>query len=102
LTVQGVFIESATRDPNNPPNGAIARTRVEFRGGAAPFSIFNDGIQVGSGLTPAVQGEGANAVSVLVFNQPASCPVVLNHTLRLVSADGQTVERAYFVGPVSC
>jgi len=102
LMLRGVFIESAARDPNNPPNGATAVTRVEFRGGAAPFTIFNDGIQVASGLTPVLRGEGDAAYSVLLFSQPGSCPVVLNHTLRLVSADGQVVEKAYFLGPASC
>jgi LysM repeat protein len=101
LTLRFVQVESVSRDASRP-NGATARTRVEFRGGAAPFILLNDGVLVGSGLTPATHEDGGVIYSVLVFDQPATCPVTVNHTIRLVSADGQILERAYFVGPVAC
>jgi len=96
-----VFIEQVTLDPTRP-GGAIARTRVEFRGGVAPFTLFNDLTLVGSGLIPGSRDDGGVIYSTLSFDQPATCPVILNHTFRLVSADGQSTQSAYFVGPFPC
>lgn len=102
LALHGVFIESVTRDASRPPNGAIAHTRVEFVGGTAPFNLFNDDTQVGSGLTPGTRVEGSVTYAVLVFDQPGTCPVTLNHTIRVVSADGQQATMPYFLGPYPC
>jgi LysM repeat protein len=101
LSLHTIQVEGVTRDSSRP-NGATARTRVQFLGGAAPFTLLNDGAVVGSNLTPGSQVEGGVTYAVLSFDQPATCPVVLNHTLRLVSADGQVVERVYFLGPTAC
>jgi hypothetical protein len=76
--------------------------RVEFVGGAAPFTLLNDGQVVGSKLTPGTHPDGGVTYSVLTFDQPATCPVTLAHTVKVVSADGQAVERAYFDGPIAC
>jgi hypothetical protein len=102
LALHGVFIDGVTRDVSRPPNGAIAHTRVEFVGGTAPFNLFNDDTQVGSGLTPGTRVEGNVTYSVLAFDQPGTCPVTLTHTIRVVSADGQQASSVYFIGPLAC
>ena len=85
LVILHVVLESVERDPSRL-NGAVAVIRVEFVGGAPPYTFSDEGV---------VQLE--NPIRVL-----ADCDGALIHTVRLDSADGQVAVKSYYFSPILC
>lgn len=85
LQIDGISVYGIQVDPSRP-NGAIVSLFVNFSGGAPPYTIYND---------KALQL--ANPFPVLT-----DCGGTLLHTLRVLSADGQSAEKPFYYGPVTC
>jgi LysM repeat protein len=85
LQINGLTLVSVQRDPDRP-NGAIASLFIDFSGGLAPYTIYNDNVP-----------QTSNPIQILT-----ECGGTLIHTLRVLSADGQSVERPYYYSPVVC
>jgi LysM repeat protein len=85
LRLNGVTVTGVQADKSRP-NGAIATVFVDFTGGAAPFTIYNDDVQA-----------PGNPFAVLT-----DCDGTLIHTFKVISADGQSAQRTFYVGPIQC
>lgn len=85
LNITNVLLVGVERDPSRS-NGAIAKIRIEFTGGQAPFKFYDENIE-----------QQDNPVDALT-----SCGATLVHTVRVDSADGQTDSQAYYFSPVNC
>jgi LysM repeat protein len=85
LAILHVVLESVERDPSRP-NGAVAIIRIEFAGGAPPFTFSDEGVV-----------QPGNPIRVL-----ADCDGALIHTVRLDSADGQVAVKSYYFSPITC
>ena len=85
LRINGITLISVQTDGSRP-NGAIATLFLDFSGGLAPYTLYNDN-----------QPQLGNPFAVLT-----ECNGTLLHTLRVLSADGQSVEYPYYYSPVVC
>ena len=85
LAINGITLVSVQVDASRP-NGAIATLFINFSGGAAPYTIYNDDAP-----------QTGNPFPVLT-----DCGGALLHTLRVLSADGQSVDYPYSYAPVNC
>jgi SH3-like domain-containing protein len=101
LVIRQIAFSSAVRDAARA-GGATVTMRIEFTGGAAPFTITSDGFPKASGLTPATRAEGSLTVGTLTFTEVSECSATMVHSVRLISADGQAVSQGYYVSPVVC
>lgn len=84
LVINYVKVGKGTRLPDQP-NVATVKITVTFSGGLAPYQFYDEGV-----LMPR------NPYVV-----QAGCGAAVVHTVRIVSADGQTASRAYY-GTVDC
>jgi len=84
LVIQYVEAQSIRRD-SAVPGGAIVTVRVDFSGGAAPFSFYDEGLP---------QPENP-------YDLASTCGGTLVHTARVESGDGQGATLAYLVS-VDC
>jgi hypothetical protein len=85
LYIKGINLISVQADPSRA-NGATATLFIDFSGGVAPYTIYNDN-----------QPQAGNPFTILT-----DCGGTLLHTLRVLSADGQSVEYPYYYSPVVC
>jgi len=85
LRITGVALVNVVLDSSRP-NGAIAFVRVEFTGGVPPYTVYDEDIPQ--------------------FNNPfqalSKCGDTLIHTVRVVSADGQSASQTYYFSPIAC
>lgn len=101
LVYRMVFLETMELDPSRY-GGAIGHMRLEFRGGRPPFTLFSDDVLVGANLYPGWRVDFDTIYSTIHYDQLTTCNAVLTHTLKLVSADGQTFNEVYYIGPFDC
>ena len=99
--IRAIEFDHAARDSSRA-GGAIVTMRVEFTGGAAPYTLTSDGFLKGSGLTPATRAEGTTVVGTLTFTELALCSGQMVHSVTLTSSGGQSATRDYFVSFVDC
>lgn len=85
LQINGISLIQVQVDASRP-NGAIATLFIDFTGGAAPYTVYNDN-----------QPQAGNPFPVLT-----ECGGTILHTLRVLSGDGQSVEYPYYYSPVTC
>lgn len=85
LQINSITLISVQTDGSRP-NGAIATLFLDFSGGRPPYTLYNDN-----------QPQLGNPFEVLT-----DCNGTLLHTLRVLSADGQSVEYPYYYSPVIC
>jgi LysM repeat protein len=86
LQITSINLLNADRDASRPPNGAIGYVQVNITGGIAPYTIYHDEVP-----------QFSNPMGILT-----ECGGQMVHTVRVVSADGQSVTQGYFFGPVNC
>ncbi len=101
LAIREVVFDHAVRDASRP-GGAIVTIRIEFTGGAAPFTISSDGQTKASGLTPATRTEGSTSVGTLLFTELSECGGTMVHSVSVTAANGQSASQGYYVHPVVC
>jgi LysM repeat protein len=85
LRIIDVILVNVVRDASRP-NGAIASVQIVFSGGAPPYRFYDENVP-----------QPDNPVQALT-----ECDAALIHTVRVDSADGQTVSQKYFFSPIIC
>lgn len=85
LQILSIQLLNADLDPSRP-NGAIGYVRVDITGGIAPYTIYNDDVP-----------QASNPMGI-----QTECNGTMVHSVRVVSADGQTATDGYYFSPVNC